>query len=569
MHLAARLQPESPTQDSEAPVSHLDLSAPKLDVAWQSAWEEFRDSLCVAFTGPPAPSDEEAANNSALRIEWIQSKTPGHAMVASSLWHVAAILIALLPIWGFLPHSRQNLAPVPIELTWYPPSQDLPHIKLPGAPSKPSPPGDPAKPMPRLGADAYHPRQTILSNPVRVTHPRQTLIQPDAPPVAPKIEPQLPNIVQWTGSVQRPKMRIAPTAAAPKMKNRAVTDVAVPELANSEKNRGPLNIASSPIVNQQPQMPVTPMSAAVPTRRESQAEAVAAPEVGAVESGGDANLRRIIALSATPAPPSPGVEVPQGNLAARVAISPEGGQPGVPGGAANGTPGNGGSGGDSSSMGGTNGGGGGNRTGGGGGGNGGNGTGISISGGGNPTVGSGGVAPAHRKLNLNATTPLGSRPAPAAHHGPASVANFDPSLPPEKLLSGTEIYTLHVDMPNFTSATGSWILKCAQLDEGEQPYDKPRGALSGPVLVQKVDPKYPPDLVKQHVEGELILYAIIRKDGSVDSVQVVKSLEPQLDRNAMEALAKWKFRPGTRDGAPVDLEAVARIPFHFRAPADY
>ena len=540
----------------------------------ESPWTEFSASLRAYFTGPRAPSEEEAAQNSALRVEWVRGKTPGRAIVASSLWHVAAILIALLPIWGFLPHSQQNLAPVRIELTWYPPAQDLPHLNLPGPASKPSPPGDPAKPLPNLGADAFHPRQTILSIPVRVTHPRQTLIQPDAPAAAPKIEPQLPNIVQWTANVPRPRMRISPTAAAPRMKNRAVTNVAAPEVANAEKNPGPLNIAATPVVNPQPQMPVTPMSAAVAARRDARADVGAAPDVGTMASGGDGGLRRIIALSATPAPPAPEVDVPQGNLAARIAISPDGKQPGVPGGSEHGPYGNGGSGGNSSSMGGTNGGGGSSRVGGGGGGNGSLPVAVSISGGANPGAASGGIAPAgtHHasKLNLKATTPLGAAPPLiSSRRGPASVANFDPSLPPEKLLSGTEIFTLHVDMPNFTSAIGSWVLKCAQLDEGEQPSYKPSGALSGPVLLQKVDPKYPPDLVKEHVEGELVLYAIIRKDGSVDSIQVVRSLEPRLDRNAMEALAQWKFRPGTRDGAPVDLETVARIPFHFRAPQDY
>jgi hypothetical protein len=36
----------------------------------------------------------------------------------------------------------------------------------------------------------------------------------------------------------------------------------------------------------------------------------------------------------------------------------------------------------------------------------------------------------------------------------------------------------------------------------------------------------------------------------------------------MEALARWKFRPGTRDGVPVDVEMVVHIPFRFRNPSD-
>ena len=66
------------------------------------------------------------------------------------------------------------------------------------------------------------------------------------------------------------------------------------------------------------------------------------------------------------------------------------------------------------------------------------------------------------------------------------------------------------------------------------------------------------------IDGEVILYAIIRKDGRVDSIQLVRGLDPLLDQNAMDALARWEFRPASREGQPVDLEAVIHIPFQFR-----
>jgi protein TonB len=64
----------------------------------------------------------------------------------------------------------------------------------------------------------------------------------------------------------------------------------------------------------------------------------------------------------------------------------------------------------------------------------------------------------------------------------------------------------------------------------------------------------------------VILYAVIRKDGSVDSIQLVRSVDPELDQDAMEALAGWKFRPAERDGAPVEVAAIVRIPFRAVAP---
>jgi TonB family protein len=430
---------------------------------------------------------------------------------------------------------------------------------LPGHEPKPSPKGDPAKPLPQKGADAFHPRQTILSQPAVVTHPRQTLIQPDAPPAPPKIEVPLPNIVEWAAPKMpaRPRMSTASTNAAPQIQHHAVNDLAAPEIVNQEKTPGPLDIAASPTMNQQPRMPVEPMSKAVAARRATQAETGAAPEVGAAASGDD-SLHRVIALSAAPGPPAPEVSVPQGNLAARIAISPEGKQPGAPGGAENGSAGNGGSSGGSSSSGGR----GTNANSG----SGSNPAAISVSGG-NSRAGNGGLAPAGRattKLNLKPMPALDA--PPAAHHGPAVIGAIDPRLPPEVILSGKEIHTLHIDMPNLTSVTGNWVINFAELDEGNPPYRKPTGTLSGPSLVSKVDPKYPPTLIKQHVDGEVVLYAIIRKDGSVDSIQLVHGIDPVLDKFSMEALARWTFRPASREGQPVDLEAVVHIPFQFRRP---
>ena len=33
----------------------------------------------------------------------------------------------------------------------------------------------------------------------------------------------------------------------------------------------------------------------------------------------------------------------------------------------------------------------------------------------------------------------------------------------------------------------------------------------------------------------------------------------------MSALSQWKFRPATKQGTPVDLEAIVHIPFHLRS----
>ncbi len=356
-------------------------------------------------------------------------------------------------------------------------------------------------------------------------------------------------MVQWdTPAVPKPQLQLSPTAAAPTQRQRVVREVATPEIPNSEKNPADINIASTVAMNSQPKLAMAASTAAVAVQRKARNDTAAAPEVGSTTS--DENLHKIIALSATPGPPAPEVKVPQENLAARVSISPEGKRPGTPGGAGSakdsagasggGQPGNSASGiGNTSSLPAA----------------------ISVSGG-NPHAG--GIAPALNagRLNLKPAAPDLSAPT---RKGPSVVGTIPPGTAPESILAGKEVHTLNISLPNFTSVAGSWIVNFAQLDEGSGPAYHP-GQLSGPVPLEKVDPKYPPELIKDHVEGEVVLYAIIHKDGSVDSIQVVHSVDPQLDKDAKEAFAHWKFRPGAREGEPVDLEAVVYIPFRYRAP---
>jgi TonB family protein len=127
---------------------------------------------------------------------------------------------------------------------------------------------------------------------------------------------------------------------------------------------------------------------------------------------------------------------------------------------------------------------------------------------------------------------------------------------------------LHANAPNLASATGSWIFNFAELGDGEDVtvIHHPTGELARPVPVRKVDPRYPPALVEAKVQGEVILYAIVRENGTIDSIQLVHGIDPTLDQNAIEALALWKFEPARRNGVPVALEAVVHIPFRAVAP---
>ncbi|HWY70641.1 MAG TPA: TonB family protein [Terriglobales bacterium] len=137
----------------------------------------------------------------------------------------------------------------------------------------------------------------------------------------------------------------------------------------------------------------------------------------------------------------------------------------------------------------------------------------------------------------------------------------EPDALDQSVFRGRKYYTMALNTPNLTSAGGSWIFRFA-----ERGISSKAGEVTAPIVVREVDPAYPADLIKDNVQGMVILYAVIRADGTVAQVKVLEGFDDRLDENARKALSAWHFVPGTRDGSPVDLEAVVRIPFRSKRP---
>jgi TonB family protein len=78
--------------------------------------------------------------------------------------------------------------------------------------------------------------------------------------------------------------------------------------------------------------------------------------------------------------------------------------------------------------------------------------------------------------------------------------------------------------------------------------------VKAPELVHEVKPVYTEDAKNRQVQGSVELEEVITSDGTVrDDVRVVKSLDPDLDALAVTAAKQWTFKPGTKDGKPVDV----------------
>jgi TonB family protein len=133
------------------------------------------------------------------------------------------------------------------------------------------------------------------------------------------------------------------------------------------------------------------------------------------------------------------------------------------------------------------------------------------------------------------------------------------AVPPDPRFGGRVVYSIAIQMPNVTSFSGSWLVWFAEREP--LPGAAPR-QMQPPVVVRKVDPKYIAAAAAEHVEGTVRLFGVIRKDGHVGGITLVRQLDERLDRSAQEALAKWEFVAALRDGVPVDVDALFEIPFH-------
>ncbi len=525
-----------------------------LGSAWQWPQTGLWSGVLVLLRGPAPPRGWPVGPF--FPDAWIRGGTNWELTCLSALLHVLLIIFPFR-MWHLV--HPDGAAPQPqAEVAWMGSSKVL----LPYIPAlrkdvrKAALHG--AEPAPR-GTHAFDPRQTIVSKPKVATHPRQTLIEPAVPPEPPKILTPLPDIVEWPNlprPAARRHLRLNPRARMRQRLARQRPHVVAPDVPVSPA-LPEINFAS-----QHPNLPKPALEVktnARPTFAAAKREDEAAPEVAATEST-DVPGQRLVALSENPAPPPPELKVPVGNLTAQFVKSPDANAPGAAGSASSG------SGVTAFSK------------------HASNARGPAIPGiaivraargptsniAGPPAAagmsGSGfGLTPRDsRALGLArqpgmAATPGESDRLPA----PSIQERIKSALHPEDLLEPGRIYTIHVSMPNLSSATGTWTLKFVELDENgkEIPDTMDSPSVAGPVPLRKVDPKYPPAFINAKVQGDVILYAIIRRDGSVDSIQVVKSLDPQLDQNAMEALARWKFQAAQREGRSVELAAIVRIPF--------
>ncbi|HEY6351287.1 MAG TPA: energy transducer TonB [Candidatus Angelobacter sp.] len=81
------------------------------------------------------------------------------------------------------------------------------------------------------------------------------------------------------------------------------------------------------------------------------------------------------------------------------------------------------------------------------------------------------------------------------------------------------------------------------------------------MLLNKVVPEYPLIAKISGIQGDVKLHAFVAKDGTIQSLTVLGNPPPVLTQAALDAVRKWKYRPYTLNGEPVEIETFITVTF--------
>jgi TonB family protein len=164
---------------------------------------------------------------------------------------------------------------------------------------------------------------------------------------------------------------------------------------------------------------------------------------------------------------------------------------------------------------------------------------------------------------LARTIQLGLDPSPA----PAALGDGNPSLVAARLVRlsnpwRTKLMTKH----RVAIAVAAAILAVGVFLPVAPAPPKLADDVTMPVLLTKVEVKYPHDARDARAEGTVILQARIQEDGTVGDVEVAKPAEgwPSMDEAAIVAVRQRTYRPATTGGQPVSVDFDIKVEFRMK-----
>ena len=85
-----------------------------------------------------------------------------------------------------------------------------------------------------------------------------------------------------------------------------------------------------------------------------------------------------------------------------------------------------------------------------------------------------------------------------------------------------------------------------------------------PQETDRIVPRYPMLARRAGIQGPVVVRGIVRRDGTIDNVEVIKDLPMGLGEAAREAVSQWHFRPATYRGDPIDVYYTVTVNFRLQ-----
>jgi TonB family protein len=111
--------------------------------------------------------------------------------------------------------------------------------------------------------------------------------------------------------------------------------------------------------------------------------------------------------------------------------------------------------------------------------------------------------------------------------------------------------------------TGSGIGPGSGGGTGGGPY-RPGAGITPPAIIREVRPDYTEEARRRGLSGDVELEIVVRADGSVGNVRLLRGLGAGLDQRAIDAVKQWRFSPARRFGTPVDVMVEVAVEFKLR-----
>lgn len=93
---------------------------------------------------------------------------------------------------------------------------------------------------------------------------------------------------------------------------------------------------------------------------------------------------------------------------------------------------------------------------------------------------------------------------------------------------------------------------------------RPGSGIEPPRLLREVKAIYTDEARRRGITGDVLLEIVVRRDGSVGEIRLVRGLGAGLDERAIAAVRQWRFSPARRRGEPVDVIVEVAVEFILR-----